>query len=221
MNCICIAIDGPAGVGKTTVGKKIAEKLKYFFLDTGVMYRVVAYLCLKNNVNYQSKSDIQNLMDQLRFDIQTNGNIYCNGKKVDVNLLNSLEVNNIVSDIAKIQYVRSKLSDIQRKFSTKHSMVMIGRDIGTVVVPNAFIKIFLTANLNVRAKRRFNDANNKSLSFEEIQNNLQKRDLIDQQRDLAPLKKADDAIEIDTSNLDVDEVVNLFFKFFNEKLQNV
>lgn len=221
MHNICIAIDGPAGVGKTTVGKIIAKKLGYVFLDTGIMYRIIAYLCLKKNINYHSLDEIHSLIEKTIFEIKSNNDIRCNGINIvnDKNL-NSKSVLNIVSDIAKIKYVRIKIADIQRKFALNNSVVMVGRDVGTFIVPNALIKIFLTANLETRAKRRYKEFIDKNISFEEIKENIEKRDFIDKNRDFSPLRKAFDAIEIDTSDLDVDDVVNLFFKIFKEKMIN-
>ena len=216
---ICIAIDGPAGVGKTTVGKKIAEKLGYVFLDTGVMYRIIAYLCLKKNVNYHSLNEIKSLMKKNKFEIKSNNDIRCNGINVVNNdNLNSKSVLNIVSDVAKIKYIRIKLADIQRKFTINNSVVMVGRDVGTFIVPNALIKIFLVATLEIRAKRRYQEFIDKNVSFEEVKKSIKKRDFIDKNRSFSPLKKASDAIEIDTSNLSIDNVVNLFFKIFKEKI---
>ena len=221
MHNICIAIDGPAGVGKTTVGKIIAKKLGYVFLDTGIMYRIIAYLCLKKNINYHSLDEIHSLIEKTIFEIKSNNDIRCNGINIvnDENL-NSKSVLNIVSDIAKIKYVRIKIADIQRKFALNNSVVMVGRDVVTFIVPNALIKIFLTANLETRAKRRYKEFIDKNISFEEIKENIEKRDFIDKNRDFSPLRKAFDAIEIDTSDLDVDDVVNLFFKIFKEKMIN-
>lgn len=221
MHNICIAIDGPAGVGKTTVGKIIAKKLGYVFLDTGIMYRIIAYLCLKKNINYHSLDEIHSLIEKTIFEIKSNNDIRCNGINIvnDENL-NSKSVLNIVSDIAKIKYVRIKIADIQRKFALNNSVVMVGRDVGTFIVPNALIKIFLTADLETRAKRRYKEFIDKDISFEEIKENIEKRDFIDKNRDFSPLRKAFDAIEIDTSDLDVDDVVNLFFKIFKEKMIN-
>lgn len=221
MHNICIAIDGPAGVGKTTVGKIIAKKLGYVFLDTGIMYRIIAYLCLKKNINYHSLDEIHSLIEKTIFEIKSNNDIRCNGINiVNGKNLNSKSVLNIVSDIAKIKYVRIKIADIQRKFALNNSVVMVGRDVGTFIVPNALIKIFLTANLETRAKRRYKEFIDKNISFEEIKENIEKRDFIDKNRDFSPLRKAFDAIEIDTSDLDVDDVVNLFFKIFKEKMIN-
>lgn len=220
INCnVCIAIDGPAGVGKTTVGKEIAKKLGYVFLDTGVMYRIVAYLCLKKKVNFHSLSEIKFLMEQIKFEIKSNDDIRCDGTNViDKNNINSKEVLDIVSDVAKIKYVRIKLADIQRKFVMNNSVVMVGRDVGTFIFPNALVKIFLTASLEVRAKRRYQELINQNISFTEIKENIKKRDFIDKNRSFSPLKKASDAIEIDTSDLSVDDVVNLICKIFEEKM---
>ena len=190
-----ISIDGAAGTGKTTVGKIVANKLNYQFLDSGKIYRAYTFKMIKKNI-----FDSNNIIDQLSStEIKY---IYKNNKeildldRIDVsNNLHSESVDKHVSEVSKIPEIRLKMTDLQRKI-VKKNFIVVGRDIGSVVLPDAELKIFLTASIKERAKRRFHERKNESL--DEIENSIKKRDLIDSTRKVAPLKIPEKAIVIDT-----------------------
>ena len=210
---LIIAIDGPAGSGKSTSAKLIAKKLGYVYIDTGAMYRAITYLALENEA-INDESQIIELARKCKIDLN-----YRDGEVIvrlnDVNVskeIRSAEVNSHVSDVSKISDVRKVLVEKQREMAAKgNGVVMEGRDIGTVVFPNADVKIFLTASLDIRANRRTKEynANGSKVLMDDIRSNLSNRDKIDSSRDDSPLIKASDAIEVDTTNVTIDEQVNL------------
>ena len=211
---IRIAIDGFSAAGKTTVAKIIAKKLHYIYVNTGLMYRIVSWFCLKNKIDYNDQKKFKLIINKIKDKFFKNNNIF--NKNYYLNKkLNSINVSEIVSDVATKKWVRTFLSNIQKKIAKKKSVVMDGRDIGTYIIPDAEIKIFLTAEPKIRAFRRFNE--NKNVSFLSIMNNIKKRDFIDLNRQLSPLKKADDAIEINTTKLTINEVVNKILEIIKEK----
>ncbi len=208
---LIIAIDGPAGSGKSTSAKLIAQKLGYLYIDTGAMYRAVTYLAIKNNV-LNNKSRIVELARKSKIELS-----YYDSELVvllnDQDITQEIrlpEVNAHVSDISKINTVRELLVEKQRHMGVDGKVVMEGRDIGTVVFPNADVKIFLTASLDTRADRRAKEYIEKGseVVVEEIKNNISNRDRIDSSRSNSPLIKAEDAIEIDSTNVTIDEQVN-------------
>ncbi len=209
-----IAIDGPAGSGKSTISKIIADKLNFIYLDTGAMYRAVALACLENNIIYLNEDDnyqrdgLKNFLKTLTISFIKNS-IYLNDNDISEQI-RMPNVRNIVSYLAKNPDIREDLTLRQQKFANEHNVVMDGRDIGTCVLPNADLKIFLTASIEIRAKRRFNEIKDKenNINMEDIKKSIQKRDCQDTNRKVAPLRQAEDAILIDTSNLTVDEVVD-------------
>jgi cytidylate kinase len=212
---LIIAIDGPAGSGKSTSAKLIAKKLGYLYIDTGAMYRAVTYLAIKQNV-LNNDSRIVELARKSKIEL-----IYSDNELVvllnDDDITKEIrlpEVNSHVSDVSKISAVRELLVEKQREMGAKGGVVMEGRDIGTVVFPNADVKIFLTASLDTRAERRTKEYIEKGsvVPAEEIKNNISSRDRIDSGRSNSPLIKADDAIEIDTTNVTIDEQVNLILE---------
>jgi cytidylate kinase len=211
---LIIAIDGPAGSGKSTSAKLIAQKLGYLYIDTGAMYRAITFLTLKNGISLENIPEIVELAEKT--DIQLE---YINGKtivKVSGNditdEIRTKEVNSKVSEISKIEGVRTALVAKQREMKNlNYGIVMEGRDIGTVVFPNADVKIFLTATIEQRAKRRAKEFEERGVkvSLDEIKNNIVHRDSIDTTRSVSPLKKALGCVEIDTSKVTIDEQVNL------------
>ena len=213
---LIIAIDGPAGSGKSTSAKLIAKKLGYVYIDTGAMYRAITYLALENEA-INDESRIIELARNCKIDLDYKDGeviVRLNDRNVSKEI-RSAEVNSHVSDVSKISEVRKVLVEKQRDMGAKgNGVVMEGRDIGTVVFPNADLKIFLTASLDIRANRRtkeYNENGSKVL-VDDIKNNLSNRDKIDSSRNDSPLTKASDAVEVDTTNVTIDEQVNLVLK---------
>ena len=210
MKKITIAIDGYSSCGKSTLAKDLAKILNYTFIDSGAMYRGVALYCLNNNIIQNGKVDHGLLIQKLeaihlnfKYNPTTGkSDLYLNNQNVE-NQIRTIEVAQIVSKVALIKEVRNQLVKLQQAFGTKGGIVMDGRDIGTVVFPNAELKLFVTASEDIRTERRFLEltAKGESVSREEIKQNLLERDLIDTTRAESPLKKAKDAITLDNSNL--------------------
>ncbi|MGK9476536.1 (d)CMP kinase [Melioribacter sp. OK-6-Me] len=219
---IIIAIDGPAGSGKSTAAKNLARKLNFTYLDTGAMYRAITYFALKSGIVDDADAVVEmtkNLDLKLRYE---NGitRVFVNGEEI-TDKIRSAEVNSKVSEISAIPCVRKEMVKLQRSIGNDCNIIAEGRDIATVVFPDADVKIFLTASLDERANRRFKEyqENNVSITFEEVKNNLAKRDAIDSGRDIAPLKKADDAFEIDNTGLTPDDDLELLVKKIQEALE--
>jgi len=217
-----IAIDGPAGSGKSTIARLIAKDKGLIYLDTGAMYRLVTLKALNkgilgnNDLNYLE--EIKKLLDNLNIDIKENG-FYLDNVDVSEEIRKPIVSEN-VSDVAAIREVREKMVDLQRKFSESKNVVLDGRDIGTVVFPNADLKIFLIADAKERAKRRYKELVEKgeNVEIEEIYENILKRDKIDSTRKESPLKKAEDAIEVDTTSKNIEEVKNEILRMINENI---
>ncbi|NWG28701.1 MAG: (d)CMP kinase [Ignavibacteriaceae bacterium] len=213
---LIIAIDGPAGSGKSTSAKLIAQKLGYIYIDTGAMYRAVTYLALENEA-IENEARIIELARNCKINLSyEDGNVLVHLNDKDVTKeIRSAEVNAHVSDVSKISEVRRLLVEKQREMSISgNGVVMEGRDIGTVVFPNADVKIFLTASLDTRADRRAREysVSGFGIPVDEIKNNLSNRDKIDSSRNDSPLTKAEDAVEVDTTNVTIDEQVNLILE---------
>ena len=214
-----IAIDGPAGSGKSTIAKLIAKDIGLVYLDTGAMYRLVTLKALNEGILGNGKlSDlgkIKKLLDNLNIDIKENG-FYLDDVDVSEEIRKPIISEN-VSDIAAIREVREKMVDLQRKFSKSKNVILDGRDIGTVVFPNADLKIFLVADAKERAKRRYKELVEKgeNVEIEEMYDNILKRDKIDSTRKESPLKKAKDAVEVDTTFKSIKEVKNEILKMIN------
>lgn len=211
-----IAIDGPAGSGKSTIAKLIAEDLGLVYLDTGAMYRLVTLKALNDGI-LGNLDKIIKILDDLRIDIKKNG-FYLDDTNVSEEIRKPVVSEN-VSDIAAIREVREKMVDLQRKFSESKNVILDGRDIGTVVFPNADVKIFLIADAKERANRRYRElvAKGENVKIEEIYENILKRDKIDSTRKESPLKKADDAIEVDTTSKNIEEVKNEILYIIKQK----
>ena len=204
-----IAMDGPAGSGKSTISKLVAKDLDLIYLDTGAMYRLVTLKALKMGIldgNLEDLDKINELLDNLEIDIREDG-FYLDGVDVSEEIRKPIVSEN-VSKIAAIKEVRIKMVDLQRAFSKAKNVILDGRDIGTVVFPNADLKVFLVADARERANRRYKELTEKgeNVSLEEIYQNILMRDKIDSTREEAPLKKAEDAIEVDTTSKSIDEV---------------
>ena len=211
-----IAIDGPAGSGKSTIAKLIADDLGLVYLDTGAMYRLVTLKALNDGI-LGNLDKIIKMLDDLRIDIKKNG-FYLDDTNVSEEIRKPVVSEN-VSDIAAIREVREKMVDLQRKFSESKNVILDGRDIGTVVFPNADVKIFLIADAKERANRRYKELVSKgeNVKIEEIYENILKRDKIDSTRKESPLKKANDAIEVDTTSKNIEEVKNEILYIIKQK----
>lgn len=212
-----IAIDGPAGSGKSTIAKLIAKDLDLVYLDTGAMYRIFTLKTLKENVEYTNLKNINELLETLDIDIDKD-KFYLDKKDVSSEI-RTTEVANNVSNIAAIKEVREKMVLLQREFSKSKNVIVDGRDIGTVVFPNANVKIFLIADAKERTNRRYKELKekNKNISWDEIYKNILTRDEIDSTRKIAPLKKAEDAIEVDTTGKSIEEVKKIILEIISFK----
>jgi len=212
-----VAIDGPAGVGKTTTAKILADKLGFMYLDTGAMYRSMTYLFLQRNVDLNDRKDVnKNIIlfeNNVEFKIQNPMKIYLFKKDISQEI-RKVDVTNFVSQVSAIDDVRKSMVKIQRSVATKGNVVVEGRDIGTVVFPDAKFKFFLTAEYEVRALRRLKEFNkmNENINVNQIKEDLLTRDNYDSNRKISPLKKAEDAFEIDTTNCSIDEQVSIIFQ---------
>ena len=215
-----ITIDGPAGVGKTTTAKKLAKKLEFRYLDTGAMYRAITYFFIKNNVDINSEEMVANFLDLLElevdFPIDNQTKIVLGNKNISDDIRKK-EVTDNVSKVSALEKVREKTVKLQKKI-VNNDFVVEGRDIGTVVFPNAEHKFFLTADYDVRAKRRSKDFSkvDENLQIDDIKKDLIERDEIDSNRTLSPLKRAEDAIVIDTSNCTIDEQVDKIYNYIKK-----
>ncbi|BBM57670.1 cytidylate kinase [Leptotrichia trevisanii] len=212
-----IAIDGPAGSGKSTIAKLIADDLGLVYLDTGAMYRLVTLKALNDGI-LGDLEKIEEMLNNLNIDIRGN-RFYLDDIDVSEEIRKPVVSEN-VSDIAVIREVREKMVDLQRKLSKSKSVILDGRDIGTVVFPNADVKIFLVADAKERANRRHKELIEKgeNVKIEEIYENILKRDEIDSTRKESPLKKAEDAIEVDTTSKNIEEVKNEILKIIKKKV---
>jgi CMP/dCMP kinase len=216
-----ISIDGFSSCGKSTVAKVIAKRLNLPYIDTGAMYRAVTYYFIKNDVDINDEGSIYDALNHidLKFRREEENNIlYLNGEPLN-DELRTMEVSAIVSEVSTKAEVRIKMVTLQQQMG-EHGAVMDGRDIGTVVFPNADFKFFLTADPLIRAQRRYEEmmAKNQDVSLSEIIDNLAHRDHIDSTREYSPLRKADDAIEIDNSNLSREEQIEVIMNHIKEKL---
>ncbi|MHA4989392.1 (d)CMP kinase [Cetobacterium somerae] len=213
-----IALDGPAGSGKSTIAKVIAKNFGLTYLDTGAMYRMVALYILENNIDFNNVADVENILNNIKVDI-IDDKFILNGKDVSLEI-RTPEVTKIVSPVSAIKAVRVKLVDLQREISKGKKVILDGRDIGTVVFPNADLKIFLVASPEERAKRRVKDYASKGITedFETVLKDILERDHTDSTRKESPLKKAEDAIEVDTSFLNIEESVQAISNLIKEKI---
>ena len=202
-----IAIDGPAGAGKSTVSKICAARLGYTYIDTGAMYRAVALKCNAQCVMRNAQL-IEDVVKDIDIRLDSSARVFLDGREVTKEI-RTPEVSRGASDVAKLGFVRKKLTELQRDMAKDGSVIMDGRDIGTQVLPNADLKIFLTASVDERARRRFEELKAKNLAadFDKIKEEIILRDKQDSEREIAPLAMADDAILLDSTNLSIEEVV--------------
>ncbi len=224
---LIIAIDGYSSCGKSTFAKTIARKLNYTYIDTGAMYRAVTLYCLRKGYVGKGSVDLDSILadlDDIHICFKYNSDIleyetYLNSENVEREI-RSIEVSNHVSKVSQIYEIRTRMVELQRQMGALKGVVMDGRDIGTVVFPDADIKIFMTASTDIRAKRRYDElkARNVSVEFDEIRKNIIARDIADENRDISPLRRADDAILLDNSRMTVNEQMEWIRKIIENKL---
>ena len=221
---INIAIDGPSGAGKSTIAKKAAAKLGYIYIDTGAMYRTVGLYLNRLGINIKAeKEKVINSLSGINIDIKyENGeqHIFLNGEDVS-SLIRTPEISMAASDSGTVLEIREKMTHLQRNLAKNNNCIMDGRDIGTFVLPDADVKIFLTADVRVRAERRYRELPEKGeqVKFEDVLSDMVLRDKNDSTREFMPLKKADDAILIDTSDLSLDESVDAVIKCIGDRIK--
>ena len=213
-------MDGPAGAGKSTVARITAQKLGFLYIDTGAMYRALTLKALELNIGVNDTAALIEMARTTSIDLVNNAQgvltVFLDGKDVSVSIRHP-RIAKLVSDIAKIKGVREIMLELQRRLGLARDSVLDGRDIGTVVFPDADRKFYIDADFNERARRRYKELKEagQDITLEDIENDLRNRDNIDSTREFAPLKKADDAIFIDTTNLTIEEVVNKVLSYIN------
>lgn len=208
---IIIAIDGPAASGKSTLAKDLADKLGYLYVDTGAMYRAITFYALEHKI-VEDNDELIKILQDLKLELEYENKltrVFINDEEV-TEKIRTPEVNSKVSDISKIKEVRTEMVKLQRKMANNKNLVVEGRDTTTVVFPKADLKIFLTADVKERARRRYLEYKEKGedVTLEDVEASINNRDHIDSSRDVSPLKKADDAIEVDTTDLTIEEEIN-------------
>ncbi|MBI0401178.1 (d)CMP kinase [Cyclobacterium marinum] len=224
MKKIIVAIDGYSGCGKSTTAKAVANVLQYTYLDSGAMYRAVTLYFLRNNTNLSGNEEVKKALKNIKITFHFNEakgiqEIFMNGENVESEI-RGMAVSTYVSQVSKLSIVRQAMVDIQRRMGNEKGIVMDGRDIGTVVFPDAELKIFMTADTTIRAERRQKELLEKGekISLDIVKQNLESRDKIDSGRSVSPLKKAIDAVEIDTSYLDFKEQVSRIIELAKERM---
>ena len=205
---ISVAIDGPSAAGKSTIAKMVAKKENFIYIDTGAMYRCVAYYCLTQKIDLNDEKAVEQAIEHIQISLTPDNKVYLNDEDVS-NQIRQDQVSLGASCVSKYQAVRSFLVDEQRKMAKAGNVILDGRDIGTVVLPNADLKIYQIASVETRAKRRYLENLERGLNadLETIKKEIEERDYQDTHREISPLKKAEDAIELDTSSLTLEEVV--------------
>ena len=216
-----IAIDGPAGAGKSTIARRVARELSFIYVDTGAMYRAMALYLLRKEVNRDDTEQIGNICQDAEISIEyQNGEqiVLLNGENVN-SYLRTEEVGNMASVSSAVPRVREKLLSLQRKLAKDMSVVMDGRDIGTTILPDADVKIYLTASSLTRAKRRYLELQEKGTvcNLDDIQKDIEERDQRDMSREISPLRQAEDAVLVDSSNLTIQQVVDRILQIFRSK----
>ena len=217
-----VAIDGPAGAGKSTIAKRLAKELGFVYVDTGAMYRAIGLYMLKNSVDGRDEAAVSEAVKNVEVTLSYDDGVQCvylNGEDVS-KMIRTEEVSALASQTSAYQAVREKLLDLQRTMAKHNDVLMDGRDIGTTILPNADVKIYLTASVETRAKRRYDEyiAKGQTCDLAEIEEDIKTRDHNDMTRKISPLKKADDAIEVDSSNMNIDEVVETIKNICKEKM---
>lgn len=216
---ISVAIDGPAGAGKSTIAKIVGKKFDLMYINTGAMYRAVALMAERKHIKPEEVEKLVKLVDTMEIHFE-NDDLVLNGINVQEEITMP-EISAIVSNYASISEVRSKLVQLQRNIAEKYNVIMDGRDIGTVVLKDSKCKFFLTASAKERANRRFKELTERGLevNYDEILNEIIRRDTIDSTREVDPLRKADDAIEIDSSNYNINEVTEIICNYIENILK--
>lgn len=222
MDKICIAIDGPAAAGKSTVAKLVAEKLGYIYVDTGAMYRGLTYKALEENCDLENEDKLMEILEKVDIILQPSDGgqlVFVNGKNVTFEI-RSAEVTNSVSIVSKHKRVRQEMVNRQKNFALNGGVVMDGRDIGTHVLPQAEVKVFLLATVEERANRRHLENLKKGFpsDFEKLKEEISYRDKLDSEREFAPLRKAEDAVEIDTTSMTIEGVVEQIYSLAMERI---
>lgn len=223
-NNVSIAIDGPAGAGKSTIARRLAVKMGYIYVDTGALYRTVAYGILRDKVDYDNIAAVCEYIKGIKVGIKYQGTeqrVFLNMEDVS-DFIRTPEVSQVASKTSAIPEVRAFLLDTQRDLAAKTSVVMDGRDIATVVLPNATVKIFLTASAEIRAKRRYDELIEKGqqVDFDDVLAELKERDQRDMTREIAPLKPSKESVIVDTSGLDLDESTAALQRIVLDKINN-
>lgn len=220
MTKIAVAIDGPAAAGKSTIAKRVAEILNFTYIDTGAMYRAFTWYCLEKGLNCQDEKACCAVIPEVKIELKPGHIVLCNGQDVSKEI-RLPRVSQNVSYIASYKDIRLALVDLQRAMAESGSVIMDGRDIGTYVLPNAEVKIFQVASVETRAVRRYEENISKNIpcTLEEIEEDVRKRDYIDSHRAFAPLKPAADAVLLDTSFLNIEEVVQEVLKIIDQKMK--
>ncbi len=224
MKKIIITLDGFSSCGKSTLAKQLARKLNYVFIDSGAMYRAITLYFMRNHINWNNNDEVQVALKEINLDFDYNdltgsSDLLLNDENVEL-LIRDMLVSEHVSEVAANQYVREFGVAQQQKLGIRKGIVMDGRDIGTTVFPNAELKIFVTADPAIRVERRFKEMfeKNPNITIEEVKDNLEMRDYIDSNREFSPLKKAEDAIVLDNSNLTREEQLNIALGWANQKM---
>lgn len=206
-----IAIDGPAGAGKSTIARKVAEELSFIYVDTGAMYRTIALYLIRKNVDAEEESAVERALEEITISIryeEGEQQVLLNGEDVS-GLIRTEQVGNMASKSSALPCVRAKLLELQRELARANDVVMDGRDIGTAILPDAQLKVYLTASVETRAQRRYKELSEKGqvCSLEKIKEDIERRDYQDMHREVAPLKQAEDAVFVDSSDMAIPEVV--------------
>lgn len=216
-----VAIDGPAGAGKSTIAKKIAKQLGFIYVDTGAMYRAMALACIRNNVDKDDEEAVVAVCSEINVTIAYEGDaqiVMLNGENVN-GYIRTEEVGNTASAISVYKDVRLKLLELQRNLAKENDVIMDGRDIGTYVLPDAFVKIYLTASSRTRAERRCLELKERGIKVDvdEVEKDIIDRDYRDMHREIAPLSQAEDAVLVDSSNMGIDEVVEHIINIIEDR----
>ncbi|MEP7317722.1 MAG: (d)CMP kinase [Panacibacter sp.] len=222
---IIITIDGFSSCGKSTLARQLAAELNYVFIDSGAMYRAITLYFLRNHIDWKNKKEVHKALENINLEFVLNphtgkSDMYLNDENAAV-LIRDMLVSENVSDVSTIKEVRDFAVAQQRKIGENKGIVMDGRDIGSTVFPEAELKIFMTADTAIRVERRFKEMyeKNPAITIEEVKNNLEMRDYIDSNREVSPLRKADDALVLNNSNLSMEEQLKIALKWAKEKLQ--
>lgn len=217
-----IAIDGPAGAGKSTIARRVAEELAFIYVDTGAMYRAIALYLIQNGIDVSREADVQEALSKMDISIRYEKGeqqVMLNQENVS-GMIRTEQVGNAASKAAALPCVRQKLLELQRELARTNDVVMDGRDIGTNILPDAQLKIYLTASVKTRAERRYKEFCEKGQSYpiEEIQKDIEQRDYQDMHREIAPLCQAEDAVYVDSSDMTIDQVVEKIKLLREQKL---